>query len=105
MKVPQDKTITFTFASYPNKDPQRRWKALLTFPAGAGAEAMLPLKLEDGNGAPIASAVFELAGRKLPIRDGSGQMAYAAFIAGRHDPALWLHLPDAEPIPGGLTFA
>ncbi len=104
MQVPEEKTITFTFASHPNKEPTRRWTARLTFPAGAGANAILPLAVEDGNGAPIASAVFELAGQKVPIRDGLGRMTYAAFIAGRHDPALWLHLPDGEPIPGGLTF-
>ncbi len=105
MQVPENKTIAFTFASHPNKDPKRRWTARLTFPAGAGADAILPLEIENGDGTPIAFAVFELAGQRLPIRDGLGRMAYAAFLEGRHDPALWLHLPGCEPIPGGLTFA
>ncbi len=105
MQVPEKKTITFTFASHPNKDPTRRWTARLTFPAGAGAEAILPIEIADGDGAPIASATFELAGERLPIREGLGRMTYAAFIKGRHETALWLHLPTGEPIPGGLTFA
>ncbi len=105
MQVPENKTITFTFASHPNKDPKMRWTVRLTFPAGAGEEAILPIEVEDGTGAPIASATLELAGQRIPIRDGLGRLTYAAFIAGRHDPALWVHLPGCEPIPGGLTFA
>ncbi len=105
MQTPENKKIAFTFASHPNKDPKLRWTARLVFPAGAGADAILPLEVADGNGEPVASAVFELAGRRLPIRDGLGRISYAAFVKGRHDPALWLHLPGREPIPGGLTFA
>ncbi len=105
MQTPLDKTITFTFASHPNKDPKMRWTARVTFPSGAGADAILPIEVEDGNGVPLASATFEFAGQQIPIRDGHGRLTYAAFIEGRHNPALWVHVPGIEPIPGGLTFA
>ena len=104
MKTPPDKTITMTFGSHPNKNPLMRWKAHLTFPAGADAKTVLPFAIEDGEGTPVKSGVFELAGQKLKIRDGKSSMTYGAFVAGRHSTGLWLRLRGRDPIPGGLTF-
>lgn len=94
-----------TFGSHPNKDPLLRWTAELTFPAGAGSEAVLPLEIVDGNGDRIPEGTFEIAGNRISVRDGRGSLPYAAFIRGRHDPALWLHVSGRESVPGGLTFA
>ena len=35
----------------------------------------------------------------------AGALAYADFIKGKHDRAIWLHRRGMLPIPGGLTFA
>lgn len=104
MKAPCDKEVAFTFVSHPNKDARLRWRAVLSFPPGAVAETPLLLEVVDGDEKPIPQAMFELAGQQIAIADGKGSLAYAAFVAGRHDTALWLHLPNTAPIPGGLTF-
>lgn len=104
MRTPIDKTITMVFASHPHKDATRRWKAYLTFPAGAVAETMLPLRVVDGAGAPIEQGVFEFAGLSLAVEAGRAELSYSDFIRGKHETALWLHRPDQPPVPGGLTF-
>ena len=38
MKTPDDKTIAFTFMSHPEKLPELRWTAKLTFPPGSGPD-------------------------------------------------------------------
>ena len=106
MKTPEGKTIVFTFMSQPTKDPAGCWVAKLTFPGGSDEQAILPLEIVQGDGSPVPEAIFELAGRRLVVRDGKARIAYADFVRGRHETALWLHRKDvAEPIPGGLTFA
>ncbi len=105
MKTPDDKEIAFTFGSHPMKQAERRWTAKVTFPAGATAATTLPVELCDGNGAPVASGVFEFAGRRLVVRDGRASISYADFVKGKHEVALWLHRPGLPPVPGGLTFA
>jgi len=105
MKVPDGKTITLTFVSPQVKDSRLRWAVNLTFPAGAGAGAMLPVAAEDGEGTPVADGVFEIAGRQVKIKDGSGALAYEDFVRGKHETALWLKRPGMEPVPGALTFA
>lgn len=105
MRTPPDKTIAFTFASHPEKDAALRWTARLTFPPGAAAETVLPIEVRDGTAAPVPSAVFEFAGRRLNVVDGRASLTYAEFVRGKHETALWLHRPGRPPIPGGLTFA
>ena len=104
MKAPSDKTVVFTFGSHPVKDLAKRWTAKLTFPPGATAETMLPIEVVDGNGDPIREGVFEFADKRLPVVDGAASISYSDFVAGKHAVELWLHLPDGEHIPGGLTF-
>jgi len=104
VKTPVDREIVFSFGSHPTKDLTWRWAARLVFPAGATAGTMLPIRLVDGNGTSITEGVFEFAGRRLPVRDGLAEIAYADFIKGKHEVPLWLHRPGIEPIPGGLTF-
>ena len=104
MKTPADKTVTFTYSSHPTKDMSWRWTAKLTFPAGATAETELPLDVVDGDNEPVDGS-FEFAGKKIPVRDGKAAIAYADFIAGKHETAIWLHRKGIEPIPGSLTFA
>ncbi len=105
MKVPAGKTIVLTFASHQVKDKEMCWAANVTFPAGAGEGAVLPVAVENGLGRPVESGVFEFAGHALEVKDGISSIAYADFIAGMHDPALWLKRPGMEPVPGALTFA
>lgn len=105
MRTPPDKTIVFTFVSHPEKDATLRWTARLKFPPGAAAETVLPVEVLDGTNAPVPSAVFEFAGRRLNVERGRAALPYEEFIRGKHEPALWLHRPGQPPIPGGLTFA
>ena len=105
MKTPPDKTIVFTFASHPEKDAALRWTARLTFPPGAVSGTVLPIEVFDGTNAPVPSAVFEFAGRRLNVERGRASLTYTDFICGKHETALWLHRPGKPPIPGGLTFA
>jgi hypothetical protein len=105
VKAPDDKAIAFTFGSYPEKDPAKRWRAKLSFPPGATAETVLPIEVVDGNDAPVADGVFEFAGRRLPVRDGAASISYADFIKGKHAVELWLHRPGLPSVYGGLSFA
>lgn len=105
MKTPEGKTVTFTFVSHPVKDVKARWAVNLTFPPGADAGALLPLAAEDGEGAPVESAVFEFAGAETAVKDGKGFLRYADFVRGRHEKAIWLKRPGMDPVPGSLTFA
>ena len=105
MRTPADKSIAFTFASHPTKNPAERWKAVLSFPPGARPETALSISMVDGNGKPISEGVFEFADRKLVIHDGQAQLSYADFIHGKHAVALWVYRPGLPPIPGGLTFS
>ena len=105
MKVPEGKTITLTLVSHQVKDKKMRWAVNLTFPGGAGEGAVLPISVEDGEGKPVKSAVFEFAGKAIPIKDGVGELAYADFIKGKHEKAIWLKRRGMDPVPGALTFA
>ena len=104
MKTPADKTVTFTYVSHPTKNVSWRWTATLTFPAGADAGTLLPLTIVDGCDEPV-DGFFEFAGRKIPVKRGKANLAYADFIAGKHETAIWLHRKNIEPIPGSLTFS
>ena len=65
----------------------------------------LPVKVVDGEMAPVAEGVFECFGAKIAISEGFGALAYVDFIKGKHEKGIWLYRKDAEPVPGGLTFA
>lgn len=105
MRVPPGKTIVFTIVSHPVKEAELRWAANVTFAAGSGPDAVLPVAVEDGLGHPVESGVFEFAGQALKVRDGRASLAYADFVRGKHEPAIWLKRPGREPVPGSLTFA
>ena len=105
MKTPDDKTIAFTFMSHPEKLPELRWTAKVTFPPGSGPDTVLPITVEDGNEEPVESGTLELAGRKIPVKDGRAELLYSDFVKGRHSVPLWLYRDGVRPVPGGLTFA
>ncbi len=104
MKTPPGKQITMTFHSHPTKHLYMRWKMQLHFPAGAGEDAVLPLTVVDGEGAPVDVAVLEFAGKRIRVRDGKAALSYADFIAGKHAKSIWLYRHGMLPIPGSLTF-
>ena len=104
MKTPEGKTITLTFVSHQLKDSKMRWAVNVTFAGGLGPDGMLPVA-EDGEGSPVEDGVFELAGCRIRIKKGAGEMSYADFIRGKHETAIWLKRPGMEPVPGALTFA
>jgi len=92
--------------SQPTVDPAGCWVAKLTFPGGSDANSILPIEINQGDGKPVPEAIFEFAGKRLAVCDGHARIAYADFVKGKHETALWLHRKDvSEPIPGGLTFA
>ena len=105
MKTPDDKTIAFTFMSHPEKLPEQRWTAKITFPPGSGPDTILPITVVDGNEEPIESATLELAGQKIPVANGCASLSYALFVKGKHSVPLWLYRKGMQPVPGGLTFA
>lgn len=105
MKTPDDKTIAFTFMSHPEKLPELRWTAKVTFPPGSGADTVLPITVVDGNEEPVEAGTLELAGRKIPVKDGRAGLKYADFVKGKHSVPLWLYRDGVQPVPGGLTFA
>ena len=105
MKTPDDKTIVFTFMSHPEKQPELRWTAKLTFPPGSGPDTVLPITVVDGNEEPVESAVLELAGNRMPVKNGRASLKYADFVKGKHSVPLWLYRNGVQPVPGGLTFA
>ena len=105
MRTPPDKTITLTFASHQVKDTRMRWAVNLTFAPGIGEGDSLEISAEDGEGEPVESAVFEFAGRRVPIAGGRGSIPYADFVRGKHEKGIWLSRPGRESVPGALTFA
>lgn len=105
MKTPDDKTIAFTFMSHPEKLPELRWTAKITFPPGSGPDTVLPIAVVDGNEEPVASATLELAGMKISVKDGLASLKYSDFVKGKHSVAIWLYRDGMQPVPGGLTFA
>lgn len=104
MKTPPDKTITFTLYSHPMKDLKLRWKASLTFPAGSTDDSNAELRINDGEGSPIAAGTFEFAGVRIKVKEGVGLLRCGDFVKGKHEPAIWLHRKGMAPVPGALTF-
>lgn len=104
MKTPDDKRIMFTLYSHPMKDLKRRWKALLVFAPGSTDASEAELTINDGEGNPVRSGIFEFAGNRIKITDGRGVLRCADFVKGKHESAIWLHRKGAEPVPGALTF-
>ena len=74
------------------------------FPPGAVAETPLDITIVDDEGNRIKSAVFEFAGKELPVVDGAAAMTFAEFVAGKHSVPIWLHRKGLRPVPGVLTF-
>jgi len=105
MKTPDDKTIAFTFMSHPEKRPELCWTAKITFPPGSGPDTVLPISVVDGNEEPIESATLELAGSRIPVKDGQASLVYADFVKGKHSVPIWLYRTGLQPVPGRLTFA
>lgn len=105
MKSPADKTVVFRFGSHPTPDPRHRWNAALFFPPQSTAETVLGIEITDGENNAVESAVFEFAGKHLPVAGGKAAISYSDFIKGKHSVPLWLHRDGIEPVPGGLTFA
>ena len=106
MNTPEGKTIAFTFMSQPTADPIGCWVAKVTFPGGADSTSILPIEVTQGDGKPVPKAVFEFAGKRIPVLDGHARISYADFVKGKHETGLWLHRDDVpRPMPGGLTFA
>ena len=99
-----EKAFRVQFVSALNNDRADSWVVHLHFPPNSGPDDELPIEAIDGNGVPIASAQFEFMGRKCPITDGNGAIRYADFIAGIHEPAIWMYRLGRDPVPGGLTF-
>lgn len=94
----EKQSVTFIFLSHPVKMTKMRWCVNLTMPEGK-------VWVEDGEGMPVKSAVLELHGQCVKIREGAGSLSYDDFIKGKHESAVWLHRRGMPPIPGGLTFA
>ena len=105
MKAPRDKKIAFTFMSEPSGRQELKWTARLEFPPGAEADDDLPITVVGGDDEPIGSAVLELAGMSIAVKDGRASVKYADFIKGKHSTSLWLHREGMPPVAGGLTFA
>ena len=104
MKTPADKTITLTLYSHPMKDLKMRWKVQVVFAAGSTDESTAEVKINDGEGNPVAAGVFEFAGLRTPIKGGLGAIRCGDFVKGKHETAIWLHRDGMMPVPGALTF-
>ena len=105
MRTPPDKTIAFTFTALPLVPHTHRWTAKVTFPPGSTAESELPVEVKDAAGRPLGSGSLEIAGRRLPVRDGRATIRFADFVAGKHEKKLCLHRRGCAPAAGDLTFA
>lgn len=105
MKTPPDKKIAFTFMSPPANDRRECWQAVVEFPAGSSADSVLPIRVLDGDGAPVKEGTMVFAGCRLKVVDGATSIVYADFVRGKHDPALWLRRKGLPDKPAYLTFA
>jgi hypothetical protein len=104
MKSP-DCAFALEFRSVPTGDVREDWIVRLHFPAGAGADDLLPLTARDGRDVPIETGTFAFMGCMCPLAAGSGSIRYRDFVAGIHEKAVWLLRPGQESVPGVLTFA
>jgi len=104
VRVPDDKTVVFTFASHPTATLALRWTARVTFPAGSDGSAVFPIEIIDGEDKPV-NGFFDFAGQHLAVKDGHAEISAADFLRGKSEVPLWLNRDGMPPIPGGLTFA
>lgn len=105
MKTPDTKEISFTYISFPEKDPACCWRAVLSFPAGAVAETPLLLSVVNGHGESVRSGVMELSGRKIEVVEGRGTLLYSDFIAGIREKKIAFVFQGGRSVRGALTFA
>lgn len=104
MRTPPDKTIVFTLYSHPMKDLAQRWKATVTFAPDSSDDSPAAVAIRDGRGEPIETGTLEFAGAKIAIAQGSGNLRCGDFVAGKHEPGIWLYRPGLPPVPGAVTF-
>lgn len=104
MTTPADKRIILTFYSHPMKDLKQRWKALLEFAPGSTDDSSAIITINDGDGVPVESGVFEFAGQSTVITAGRGELRCGDFVKGKHETSIWLHRKGLPPVPGALTF-
>jgi hypothetical protein len=104
MKTPVGKRIILTLHSLPHKDLRQRWKTTVEFAPESTGESIAQLAVVDGEGTPVDEGEFEFAGTRTKIAGGKGGLKCADFIAGKHEPAVWLYRPGMSPVPGMLTF-
>ena len=91
--------------SPPANDRRECWQAVVEFPAGSSADSVLPIRVLDGDGAPVKEGTMVFAGCRLKVVDGATSIVYADFVRGKHDPALWLRRKGLPDKPAYLTFA
>ena len=104
MRTPDDKRVTLTFYSYPTKRLTMRWKAKVTFEPGSVDDSLATVTLVDGEETPVPRAWFEVAGQRIDIRDGRGELRCGDFVKGKHETPIWVQRKGMLPIPGALTF-
>lgn len=97
-----EEEVTFTFASEKGVEDMGWWRARVTVPPVANAGTMLGVEVEKGGAA--ADGMLELAGAKLPVRGGKGQMLFGAFLAGLQDTEVRFTDMDGDASEGRLLF-
>lgn len=104
MKTPEGKTVILTFHSRPLGDLKARWKTTVTFPGGSDGDSDALIMAVDGEGNAVVRGEFEFAGERIVLKDGKGTVKCSRFVAGKHEPGVWMYRPGIVPVPGMLTF-
>lgn len=94
-----DEEVTFTFASDAD---EANWKALLSIPAKATSDTMIPVEVTQG--AAPAGGLFKIAGCTLPLEAGHSEIPFGLFLAGIKDTDVALVSVDGVSSPGRLQF-
>ena len=105
MKIPDGKNITLTFVSEKVEDVRNRWVVNLILKGDSKSGDFFEVLAEYGNGCPIESGTYEIAGVMIPINAGAGRLLYDDFIAGKHERGIWMRRPEMPIVAGLLTFA
>lgn len=102
-KAADSETVLLTYVSCSRRTSEMAWRAFLSLPASPSDKTRMELAVMNGDGRP-AEGVFVVAGVRVMLSGGRGEIAYPSFVAGLKDPNVSFELPDGTSSPGTLVL-
>lgn len=102
-KAADSEIVFLTYASFCGRASGRGWYASLALSASPSDKTRMPLTVMDADGCPV-EGFFTVAGVRISLSCGHGEIAYSDFVAGLKSPDVGLELPDGTLSPGALVL-